>query len=58
MQSMADEMWLERFGRQADKVREIARDIYDAKERLAIIAFVSDAEKIAAELAQGRRRRS
>jgi hypothetical protein len=35
-----------------------SRDSYDAKERLAIIAFVSDAEKTAAELAQGRRKRT
>ena len=38
------------FGQRAAKVLLIAQGIYDMKERLAVIAFVSDAEKHAAEL--------
>ena len=55
---MTNDIELAAFGHRADKVRLIAQGIYDAKERLAIIDFVSDAEKMAAELLASKRPRT
>jgi hypothetical protein len=55
---MTNEFELAAFGRRADKVRLIAQGIYDTKERLAIIDFVSDAEKMVAELLTSNRPRT
>jgi hypothetical protein len=55
---MTNELELEAFALRATKVRLIAQGIYDMKERLAIIDFVSDAEKFAAELVASKRQRT
>lgn len=55
---MTNDIELEAFCYRAIKVRLIAEGIYDAKERLAVIAFVSDAEKLAAELIANKRQRT
>jgi hypothetical protein len=55
---MTNDLELAAFGHRADNVRLIAQGIYDTKERLAIIAFVSEAEKFAAELVASKRQRT
>jgi len=55
--SMSNEFELAEFGNRAVKVRLIAQSIYDMKERLTIIEFVSEAEKIAADLIASKRQR-
>jgi hypothetical protein len=55
---MTNDIELTAFGHRAAQVLLIARGIYDTKERLAVIAFVSDAEKLAAELVASKRRRA
>ena len=54
---MSNESELAEFGNRAIKVRLIAQSIYDMKERLTIIEFVSEAEKIAADLVASKRQR-
>lgn len=54
---MTTDIELEAFGHRATKVLHIAQGIYDTKERLALIAFVSEAEQMAAELARNERAR-
>ena len=39
------------FGGRVDEIREIAKGIYDHKERDALLRFVADCEKFAAALA-------
>jgi hypothetical protein len=55
---MTNDIELAEFGNRAIKVRQIAENIYDMKARLAIIDFVSDAEKFAAELVASKRQRT
>jgi len=54
---MTNDIELAAFVRRATQVRQIAENIYDMKTRLAIIDFVSDAEKHAAELVASKRAR-
>ena len=54
----ASDAELEEFSRRAAHVRLIANRIFNAKDRLAVIEFLSEAEKQATELAASKRQRT
>ena len=52
MPDMQDQEVVAEFQRRADRVRKVAKGIFDKTERRFLLKFVADCEKLAAENAR------